>query len=90
MIRVPAIREELRGMIIARNQIASYSRNRTILPEMLQNTHACERCYAKTPCFLYHKVTSSPIESSNHKLIYSSFWKMGLQRQVVPKNISSR
>lgn len=56
MIRVPAIREELRGMILARNELASYSRNRTVLPEMLRNTHACERCYAKTPCFLYHKL----------------------------------
>lgn len=56
MVRVPAIKEELRGMIIARNEIASYSRNRTVLPEMLKNKHACERCYAKTPCFLYHKL----------------------------------
>lgn len=56
MIRVPAIREELRGMVIARNEIASYSRNRAVLPEMLKNKHACERCYAKTPCFLYHKL----------------------------------
>jgi DNA replication ATP-dependent helicase Dna2 len=56
MIRVPAIRDELRGMIIGRNEIASYSRNRTALPEMLRNKNACERCYAKTPCFIYHKV----------------------------------
>ena len=56
MIRVPAIRDELRGMIIGRNRLASYIRNREVLPEMLKDTRTCGGCYAKETCFIYHKV----------------------------------
>ncbi|KAF8252253.1 hypothetical protein K440DRAFT_393199 [Wilcoxina mikolae CBS 423.85] len=56
MIRVPAIKNELRELIIKRNQVASYMYMRETLPEMRQDEHACSRCYAKTSCFVYHKV----------------------------------
>ena len=55
IIRVPAIKEELRGMIIARNELASYGKNRDTLPAVIQR-HTCNRCFARTPCFIYHKV----------------------------------
>jgi len=58
MIRVPAIRDELRGMIIGRNRLASYIRNREILPDMLKSRYTCGNCYAKETCFIYHKVGS--------------------------------
>lgn len=54
--RIPAIRNELRHMIMQRNELASYVRERLQLPPMLQNPHKCNRCYAKTSCFLYHKL----------------------------------
>lgn len=54
--RIPAIRNELRHMIMQRNELASYVRERLQLPPMLQNPHKCGRCYAKTQCFLYHKL----------------------------------
>ncbi|KAL1306810.1 hypothetical protein AAFC00_005467 [Neodothiora populina] len=54
--RVPAIRNELRHMVMQRNELASYVRERLQLPPMLQNPHKCGRCYAKTQCFLYHKL----------------------------------
>lgn len=54
--RIPAIRNELRHMIMQRNELASYVRERLQLPPMLQNPHKCGRCYAKTSCFLYHKL----------------------------------
>lgn len=56
MIRVPAIRNELRELVVKRNQVAHYICNRETLPEMLGDQHACSRCYAKTSCFAYHKV----------------------------------
>ncbi|KAF8534757.1 hypothetical protein BDD12DRAFT_389116 [Trichophaea hybrida] len=56
MIRVPAIKDELRELIIKRNQVASYMYMRETLPEMRQDEHACSRCYAKTSCFVYHKL----------------------------------
>ena len=54
--RIPAVRNELRHMIMQRNELASYVRERLQLPPMLQNPHKCGRCYAKTSCFLYHKL----------------------------------
>lgn len=56
MTRIPAIRHELRHMVMQRNELACYIRERLSLPPMLRNTHQCNRCYAKTPCFLYHKL----------------------------------
>lgn len=56
MARVPAIRHELRHMVMQRNELACYVRERLSLPPMLKQTHLCSRCYAKNPCFLYHKL----------------------------------
>lgn len=56
MSRIPAIRHELRHMIMQRNELACYIRERLSLPPMLKNPHQCTRCYAKTTCFLYHKL----------------------------------
>lgn len=55
VIRVPAVRNELRGLIQARNRLASFVKTRRKLPEMLKKEHECKRCYAKNSCMLYHK-----------------------------------
>lgn len=55
MIRIPSIREELCSMIVARNELAWYAKNRGLLPQMLEN-HACNTCFARETCFIYHKV----------------------------------
>ncbi|KAL8934952.1 MAG: hypothetical protein Q9216_005656 [Gyalolechia sp. 2 TL-2023] len=55
--RVPAVRHELMHMVMQRNELASYIRQRTQLPPMLKSAHLCGRCYAQTPCFVYHKLT---------------------------------
>ncbi|THW52259.1 hypothetical protein D6D21_01022 [Aureobasidium pullulans] len=54
--RIPAIRHELRHMIMQRNELACYVRERLQLPPMIQDERKCGRCYAKTECFLYHKL----------------------------------
>ncbi|MCJ1399808.1 Tripartite DNA replication factor [Xylographa trunciseda] len=56
MSRIPAIRHELRHMIMQRNELACYVRQRLELPPMLKSPHLCGHCYAKTPCFVYHKL----------------------------------
>ncbi|PBP21854.1 DNA replication factor Dna2 [Diplocarpon rosae] len=57
-IRIPAIRHELRHMIMQRNELACFVREKhTQLPPMLQKENMCNRCYAKVPCFIYHKLT---------------------------------
>ena len=55
-LRIPAIRHELRHMIMQRNELACYIRERLALPPMIRNTHTCTTCYAKEPCFIYHKL----------------------------------
>ena len=56
MSRIPGIRNEIRGMIIQRNEVACYVRQRLELPPMLKSPHLCGRCFAKTTCFTYHKL----------------------------------
>lgn len=56
MIRVPAIRNELRELIIKRNEVANYTIDRDVLPEMLEDERTCSRCYAKNQCTIYNKV----------------------------------
>ncbi|KAJ2892589.1 hypothetical protein MKZ38_009595 [Zalerion maritima] len=55
--RIPAIRHELRHMILQRNRLACYLRDRNVqLPEMKRSQRMCGHCYAKTSCFIYHKL----------------------------------
>jgi len=53
---IPAIRHELIHMLIQRNKLAAYVRQRLELPPMLKSVHLCNKCYAQTPCFIYHKL----------------------------------
>ncbi|KHO11767.1 hypothetical protein MAA_10711 [Metarhizium robertsii ARSEF 23] len=56
-LRIPAIQHELRHMILQRNQLACYIRERSVqLPPMLKSKHMCGKCYAKTSCFTYHRL----------------------------------
>nr|XP_036587856.1 DNA replication ATP-dependent helicase Dna2 [Colletotrichum truncatum]KAF6798997.1 DNA replication ATP-dependent helicase Dna2 [Colletotrichum truncatum] len=56
-MRIPTIRHELRHMIMQRNQLACYIRERSVqLPPMKRSKNMCGKCYAKAPCFIYHKL----------------------------------
>ena len=50
---------ELVPMIIQRNELADFVRNRTTLPPMLRKPHICGKCYAQSPCFIYHKLVDN-------------------------------
>ena len=54
--RIPAVRHELIHMVMQRNELACYVRQRLELPPMLKSAHLCGKCYAQSPCFLYHKL----------------------------------
>ncbi|KAG6238576.1 hypothetical protein E4U25_001622 [Claviceps purpurea] len=59
-MRIPAIQHELRHMILQRNQLACYVRERSVqLPPMLKSKHMCGKCYAKTSCFTYHRLADN-------------------------------
>lgn len=54
--RIPAIRNDIIHMIIKRNELACYVRDRIELPPMLKEDFKCQKCYAQEPCFLYDKL----------------------------------
>lgn len=58
-IRIQGIRNEIRHMIIQRNELAGYVKDRLELPPMIKRSHLCNRCYAKTTCFVYHKLVDN-------------------------------
>ena len=53
---IPTIRHELVPMIMQRNELASYVRHCVELPPMIKRPYICGKCYAQTPCFIYHKL----------------------------------
>ena len=56
-LRIPCVRHELRHMIMQRNRLACYIRERSVqLPPMKRSKNACGRCYAQVACFTYHKL----------------------------------
>ena len=54
--RIESIRNEIRHMIIERNELACYVREKLDLPPMLKKPYLCKACYSKTECFTYHKL----------------------------------
>ena len=53
---IPTLRNELVPMIMQRNELAYHIRHRLDLPSMIKRPYVCNNCYAKTPCFIYHKL----------------------------------
>ncbi|EZF34348.1 hypothetical protein H101_02103 [Trichophyton interdigitale H6] len=64
-LRVRAIPGEIRQMIQQRNLLAGYLRQHMELPPMLRNSRLCSPCYAKTSCFLYHKLVDNGTEETS-------------------------
>lgn len=56
-LSIRGIRHELLQMIQVRNRLAGYIRERLQLPPMLKKARMCNKCYAKTPCLIYHKLS---------------------------------
>lgn len=60
MMRIPTVRRELRHMVMARNRLAVYIRERSVqLPPMVKRQNLCSNCYAKTTCFIYHRLADN-------------------------------
>lgn len=55
-IRVRALRNEVRGLIMGRNELARWIKARNGLPEMIRSERNCKNCYAADSCLVYHKV----------------------------------
>lgn len=58
-IQVFPVHNEIRGLIITRNNIAKYLKNNQELPSMLKNMFVCRKCPMRKPCFIFHKAIES-------------------------------
>lgn len=56
IFRIRGVRHELLQMIQERNRLAGYVRQRHQLPPMAKRPGMCNKCYARTPCLVYHKL----------------------------------
>lgn len=68
VVQVPVGRHELRGLMIYRNEMASFSSRRAtnaeeridveqaFLPPTIDDERSCKRCYMLDTCMLYRKV----------------------------------
>ena len=73
---IPTLRNELVPMIMQRNELASHIRHRLKLPSMIKRPYVCNNCYAKTPCFIYHKlVDDGNGETSGMGVAFEDFVK---------------
>ncbi|EXJ68239.1 DNA replication ATP-dependent helicase Dna2 [Cladophialophora psammophila CBS 110553] len=57
--RVEGIRNEIRHMIIQRNELACFVHDKLALPPMIKKQHLCKSCYSKAACFTYHKLSEN-------------------------------
>lgn len=63
--RVEAIRNEIRHMVIERNELACYVHDKLALPPMIRKEHLCKSCYSKVACFTYHKLSENGTAESS-------------------------
>lgn len=63
--RVEGVRNEIRHMIIERNELACYVHDKLALPPMIKKEHLCKSCYSKAACFTYHKLSEDGDESTS-------------------------
>ncbi|KAG0229914.1 Tripartite DNA replication factor [Actinomortierella wolfii] len=56
-IRVPAVRDEVRAIMMQRNEMALYDDTRLDLPPMVKVERTCRYCYSISTCTVMHKLT---------------------------------
>ncbi|KAK9376224.1 DNA replication factor Dna2-domain-containing protein [Lipomyces chichibuensis] len=54
-LNVAAVRNEIRGLIMGRNEIARSINNPDYVLPMSRNAAMCKNCFSKMGCFVYHK-----------------------------------
>ncbi|KAK9237888.1 DNA replication factor Dna2-domain-containing protein [Lipomyces kononenkoae] len=54
-LNVAAVRNEIRGLIMGRNEIARSIYNPDFVLPMSRNAGMCKNCFSKVGCFVYHK-----------------------------------
>lgn len=68
-VQIPVSRNELRGLILGRNEMAMYMMRRQtnsverFLPPTIDDECTCKRCYSLDVCMLYRKASASLFSS---------------------------
>ncbi|CAJ0752100.1 24653_t:CDS:2 [Entrophospora sp. SA101] len=65
MYAVNASHEDLKALVIRRNEVAYYAKNGQILPPMLKNEYVCKNCFVRSSCLLYHKAVEKGNEETS-------------------------
>ena len=72
LMRVPAWRDEIRSILIARNRLASELGNGSLadahgmtLPAQIKNEHLCKRCFQVDACVMYHRLAEHGTSSTS-------------------------
>ncbi|KAF9113155.1 Tripartite DNA replication factor [Mortierella sp. AM989] len=55
-ILVPAPHDEIRTILMQRNEIAAYEEDKLSLPPMIKNTQRCGHCFSLSSCTVLHKL----------------------------------
>ncbi|KAF8982827.1 Tripartite DNA replication factor [Haplosporangium bisporale] len=55
-IRVSALRDEIRTIMIHRNKLAMYEEQNQTFPPMLRDERTCKRCFSSVSCMIIHKL----------------------------------
>ncbi|KAF9299999.1 Tripartite DNA replication factor [Mortierella antarctica] len=55
-IRVSALRDEIRTIMIHRNKLALYEEQKQVFPPVLKDEQTCKRCFSSTTCMVIHKL----------------------------------
>ncbi|KAG0338968.1 Tripartite DNA replication factor, partial [Podila humilis] len=55
-IRVTALRDEIRTIMIHRNNLAIYEERKQALPPMIKDERTCTRCFSAASCMVIHKL----------------------------------
>ncbi|KAJ7134639.1 Dna2-domain-containing protein [Mycena epipterygia] len=80
VVRVPAARNDVKGLIGARNELAAYMTRRKLdhrksgdeikvpepfLPPTIDNERVCKRCYSSDICMLYRKAVENVVDKDS-------------------------
>ncbi|KAF8979793.1 Tripartite DNA replication factor [Entomortierella lignicola] len=63
LVRTP--HDEIRTIIIQRNEIAAYEEDKLSLPPMIRNSQKCERCFSLSSCTTLHKLLENGTSESS-------------------------
>ncbi|KAJ8097793.1 DNA replication factor Dna2-domain-containing protein [Lipomyces tetrasporus] len=58
-LNVTAMRNEIRGLIMGRNEIARSINNPEVVLPMSKNAGMCKSCFSRKGCFVYHKAVEN-------------------------------